>query len=198
MPDTVDPKTTAFAPFLNDPRFPSDGTIPTRRKSFSRASDSRGTSARTGKSRGARQRRPLLCPPEHAEPGRFGHDQRHQQKSDFPFVRRAPTCRCGRTCCRRARLPPGIVPALHRHPRLRSRLSQPAHHQRQRRITSAKLAPSMAAYVDFTVRQGQGSDALPELQRARHRRRADPTGRRAIPRPISAAIRSSRSSATCS
>jgi hypothetical protein len=30
MPDTVDPKTTAFASFLNDPRFPSDGTIPSQ------------------------------------------------------------------------------------------------------------------------------------------------------------------------
>jgi Carboxypeptidase regulatory-like domain len=28
MPATVDPRTTAFAPFLNDPRFPSDGDIP--------------------------------------------------------------------------------------------------------------------------------------------------------------------------
>jgi hypothetical protein len=28
MPATVDPKTTAFARFLDDPRFPSDGTIP--------------------------------------------------------------------------------------------------------------------------------------------------------------------------
>ena len=28
MPETVDPKTTAYAAFLNDPRFPSDGTIP--------------------------------------------------------------------------------------------------------------------------------------------------------------------------
>src|SRR5204862_1330183 len=28
MPKTVDPTTTAYAPFLNDPRFPSDGTIP--------------------------------------------------------------------------------------------------------------------------------------------------------------------------
>jgi hypothetical protein len=28
MPATVDPTTTVFAPFLNDPRFPSDGTIP--------------------------------------------------------------------------------------------------------------------------------------------------------------------------
>jgi carboxypeptidase family protein/TonB-dependent receptor-like protein len=28
MPETVDPTTTAYAPFLNDPTFPSDGTIP--------------------------------------------------------------------------------------------------------------------------------------------------------------------------
>jgi len=28
MPDTVDPRSTAFAQFLGDPRFPSDGTIP--------------------------------------------------------------------------------------------------------------------------------------------------------------------------
>jgi Carboxypeptidase regulatory-like domain/TonB dependent receptor-like, beta-barrel/TonB-dependent Receptor Plug Domain len=30
MPDTVDPKTTAFGAFLNDPAFPSDGTIPSQ------------------------------------------------------------------------------------------------------------------------------------------------------------------------
>jgi hypothetical protein len=34
MPKTVDPKTTAFAPFLDDPRFPSDGTIPDQWKQF--------------------------------------------------------------------------------------------------------------------------------------------------------------------
>jgi len=34
MPGTVDPKATAFAPFLNDPRFPSDGTIPSQWKEF--------------------------------------------------------------------------------------------------------------------------------------------------------------------
>jgi len=28
MPKTVDPKTTAYARFLGDPRFPSDGTAP--------------------------------------------------------------------------------------------------------------------------------------------------------------------------
>jgi carboxypeptidase family protein len=34
MPKTVDPKTTAYARFLNDPRFPSDGTIPNQWKEF--------------------------------------------------------------------------------------------------------------------------------------------------------------------
>lgn len=34
MPSTVDPKTTAYAKFLNDPRFPSDGTIPDQWKQF--------------------------------------------------------------------------------------------------------------------------------------------------------------------
>jgi hypothetical protein len=34
MPETVDPTTTAFARFLNDPRFPSDGTIPNQMKQF--------------------------------------------------------------------------------------------------------------------------------------------------------------------
>src|SRR5262249_12124743 len=34
MPATVDPKTTVFAPFLNDPRFPSDGTIPSQWNQF--------------------------------------------------------------------------------------------------------------------------------------------------------------------
>jgi hypothetical protein len=34
MPSTVDPKTTAYAAFLGDPRFPSDGTIPDQWKQF--------------------------------------------------------------------------------------------------------------------------------------------------------------------
>ncbi len=34
MPDTVDPTTTAYAKYLNDPRFPSDGTIPSQWKQF--------------------------------------------------------------------------------------------------------------------------------------------------------------------
>jgi outer membrane receptor for ferrienterochelin and colicin len=34
MPKTVDPKTTAYGFLLNDPRFPSDGTIPDQTKQF--------------------------------------------------------------------------------------------------------------------------------------------------------------------
>ena len=34
MPSTVDPTKTAYAPFLNDPRFPSDGTIPDQMNEF--------------------------------------------------------------------------------------------------------------------------------------------------------------------
>jgi len=34
MPKTVDPKTTAYGRFLTDPRFPSDGTIPDQWKQF--------------------------------------------------------------------------------------------------------------------------------------------------------------------
>ncbi len=34
MPETVDPKTTAYASLLNNPRFPSDGTIPDQTKQF--------------------------------------------------------------------------------------------------------------------------------------------------------------------
>jgi len=34
MPETIDPKTTAYAQFLGDPRFPSDGTIPDQWKQF--------------------------------------------------------------------------------------------------------------------------------------------------------------------
>jgi Carboxypeptidase regulatory-like domain len=34
MPETVDPRTTAYAAFLNDPTFPSDGDIPSQWKMF--------------------------------------------------------------------------------------------------------------------------------------------------------------------
>ena len=105
MPDTVDPPTTAYAPFLNDPRFPSDGTIPEPDgSSFSRAAASPGTSRENGKSvvRGSAgiyyARQNMLSQVGSVTTNGI------QQKSDFrdSRSRRSPTCRCGRTCCRRA------------------------------------------------------------------------------------------------
>ena len=61
-----------------------------------------------------------------------------------------------------------------------------------------EVAPSVAAYVDFTVREGHAPDAVPELQRARHGRRGQSSRRRATRRPTPAPIRSSRSWATSS
>jgi Carboxypeptidase regulatory-like domain/TonB-dependent Receptor Plug Domain len=34
MPDTIDPRTTAYGQYLNTPGFPSDGTIPSQKKEF--------------------------------------------------------------------------------------------------------------------------------------------------------------------
>jgi hypothetical protein len=34
MPDTIDPRTTAYGQYLSDPAFPSDGTIPSQKKEF--------------------------------------------------------------------------------------------------------------------------------------------------------------------
>ena len=50
MPETVDPRTTAYGAFLDDPAFPSDGTIPISGPCSSRASAWRGTSTATARS----------------------------------------------------------------------------------------------------------------------------------------------------
>ena len=178
MPETVDPKTTAFAPFLNDPRFPSDGTIPeSDGSSSSRAAGSRGTSAQTGKTvvRGSAgiyyARQNMLSQVGSVTTNGI------QQKSDFrdSSSRRSPTCRSGRTCCRRRAAPPGTFPLFtgirvfdrdYQNPRI---FSFNVGFERE-------LVPSMAAYVDFTVREGRAPDAVPQLQRARHRGRRRPAG----------------------
>ena len=157
MPETVDPKTTAFAPFLNDPRFPSDGTIPESVEAVSAARRVRvGRRTRTARSVAARQRRPLLRAAEHAEPGRIGHDQRHPAEERLPRldvhgVRRHAGV--AEPAARRARSPPGTFPLFtgirvfdrdYQNPRI---YSFNVGFERE-------LAPSMAAYVDFTVAKG--------------------------------------------
>ena len=82
MPDTVDPSTTAFAAFLSDPAFPSDGTIPNQWNMWQ---------PRVGVAWDVQRRRPvgrpgelrhLLRAAEHAEPGRDRHDQRRAAADD--------------------------------------------------------------------------------------------------------------------
>ena len=158
MPETVDPKTTAFAPFLNDPR------VPVRRhhsrtsgSSSSRASASRGTSAADGKSvlRGSAgiyyARQNMLSQVGSVTTNGI------QQKSDFrsaPSRPASPTCRCGRTCCRPTPLP--------RRARSRCSAASACSTATTRiRASSAfnvgyerELAADVAGYVDFTWPKG--------------------------------------------
>ena len=70
MPETVDPRTTAFGAFLNDPAFPSDGTIPDQWNMWQPRVGVAWDVTRSGQVGGARQRGRLLRAPEHAQPGR--------------------------------------------------------------------------------------------------------------------------------
>ena len=76
-----------------------------------------------------------------------------QQKSDFRATAASATCRSGRTCSRRARRAAGTFPLFtgirvfdrdYKNPRI---YSVNAGYERE-------LAPSMAAYVDFTYAKG--------------------------------------------
>ena len=86
MPETVDPKTTVFRAIPERPTVPvgrhdsrSVGAVPAARRV-------RVGHRPDGEDRAARQRRPLLRTPEHAEPGRLRHDQRHPAEERLPLV----------------------------------------------------------------------------------------------------------------
>ncbi len=83
MPETVDPRTTAYGAFLDDPTFPSDGTIPEPVEHVA-AADRRGV-GRHGRRHVARalELGRLLRASEHAEPGGIGHDQRPAAADDL-------------------------------------------------------------------------------------------------------------------
>ena len=144
-----------MARFLTDPRFPSDGTIPRSvERSFSRvAAFAWDVSA-------GRQDRSSA-----AAPGIYYARQNMlsqvgsvttngiQQKSDFrdtPFTAFAdmpvwPNLLAPSAVRRRH------VSAVHRHPRVRPRLPATRASTASTSGSSSELAPSMAAYVDFTV-----------------------------------------------
>ena len=175
MPETVDPKTTAFAPFLNDPRFPSDGTIPDQWKQFQPRGGFAWDVNQDGKSvvRGSAgifyARQNMLSQVGSVTTNGI------QQKSDFrdtTFTGFADMPVWPNLLAPSA-VPRGTFPLFtgirvfdrdYRNPRI---YSFNAGFERE-------LAPSLAAYVDFTFAKGDAPDAVPELQRARHRRRRHP------------------------
>ncbi len=139
MPKTVDPKTTAYATVPERPAVPVGRHDPRPVEAVPAAP--RGGLGRQGRRQdgGPRERGHLLRPAEHAEPGRIGHDQRHPAEDRLPrrhlhLVRRHARLAEPAGAERRAA---GHVPALHRRPRVRPRLQEPAHLQLQRRVRAA-------------------------------------------------------------
>ena len=176
MPETVDPKTTAYRAVPERSAVPvgrhdseSVEAVPAARRR------SRGTSTRTARRcvRGSAgiyyARQNMLSQVGSVTTNGI------QQKSDFrdaftAFARHAgvaePAAR--RAPCRRARSrsSPASASSI---ATTRTRASTAS-----TSASSASWRRASAAYVDFTVRQGRAPDAVPELQRARHRRRGRP------------------------
>ena len=174
MPKTVDPKTTVFAPFLNDPRFPSDGTIPDQWKQFQPRGGFAWDIGQTGKTvlRGSAglyyARQNMLSQVGSVTTNGI------QQKSDFRSSGATDMPVWPNL------LPPSPVrarhlPALHRDPRLRPRLPESPHRQRQRRLR-ARADAEHVGVRRLHGGQGHAPDPVPELQRARHGCCAQPAG----------------------
>ena len=167
MPETVDPTTTAFAAFLGDPRFPSDGTIPSQ---WAMIQPRVGATWDVG---GERQvgrpgeRRPLLRPAEHAQSGRQRHDQRSAATDHFrehrqpPAIRRRRANLAGRGHAHAAAA--RVVPAVLGHPRVRPRLREPAHLYVHGRLR-AGARPERVGLCGLHLRARPQSHAVPELQ----------------------------------
>ena len=199
MPDTVDPKTTAFAAFLNDPRFPSDGTIPDQWKQFQPRGGFAWDIGQTGKmvlraSTGLYYARQNML-------SQVGSVTTNgiQQKSDYRDFTLAGLADMPvwPNVLAPSPVAPGTFPLFtgirvfdrdYKNPRI---FSTNVGFERE-------LMPSMVAYVDFTVAKGTRPDPFPELQRARHAP-PPPTSRRpATRRRMPEPTRSGRSWATSS
>ncbi len=178
MPETVDPTTTAYRAVPERSR----GSRPTARfrtsgSSSSRAAASRGTSATEGQDRSSAAA-PASYYARQNMLSQVGSVTTNgiQQKSDFRDT----------SFTAFADMPvwPNLLRAERRRRRARSR-SSPASASsiattRIRASTastpdsSASWRRASAAYVDFTVAKGDAPDAVPELQRPRHRRGGQP------------------------
>ena len=199
MPATVDPKTTAYAFLLNDPRFPSDGKIPNQAKEIQ---------PRVGVAWDMRQdaksvlRASAVCSMrgrKHAEPGRVGHDQRYsaeERLSRLDVYRIRRPARLGRNLLAPSAVPAGTFPLFtgvkvfdrdYQNPRI---YSFNAGFERE-------LATNVSAYVDLTVAKSVHLTRF--LNYNVHGTAAAPTQQpRATQRPTSGRIHSDRNWATCS
>jgi hypothetical protein len=155
MPKTVDPKTTAYAFLLNDPRFPSNGTIPDQWKEFQPRAGVAWDVNQTGKtvvraSAGVYYARQNML-------SQVGSVTTNgiQQKSDFrntAFTAFADMPVWPRLLAPSA-VPPGTFPFF-------TGVRVFDRNYRNPRITSVnaglerEVAPSVAAYFDFTYAKG--------------------------------------------
>ena len=144
MPETVDPTTTAFASVLNDPTFPSDGTIPSQWNMWQPrvgvAWDVKGD----GKSLVRASWGVYYARQNMLSQVGIGDDQRLAAADDLCQHRQPSRLRGADADLaerRHADAATGrAVPALQRRPRLRSRLQEPAHLRVQRRLRAGVRA----------------------------------------------------------
>ena len=167
MPETIDPRSTAYGAFLSDPAFPSDGTIPDQwdmvQPRAGVAWDINGAGKYV-----VRASDGIYCgATEHALAGRIGDDQRRaaavavRQHRAAERVRRDDPDLAG--SAGRSGGCAGTVPALQRRARLPQGLREPAH---------LRLQHGVRAGADARLRRLRGlhlerrtsADAVPELQ----------------------------------
>ncbi len=174
MPETVDPKTTAFAPFLTDPRFPSDGTIPSQKNQLQPRGGFAWDVHETGKTlvRGsagiyyARQNMLSQVGSVTTNGIQQKSDFRSSGSTDMPVWPNLlpPTA-----------VAPGTFPLFTGIRVFDRELPESAHLQLQYR-RRAHAPPGPGGLCRLHRRQGGPPDAVPELQRPRHGRRRHAAG----------------------
>ena len=145
--ETIDPATTAYAQFVNDPAFLSTARFPIRLRSSSRASASRGTSSRTNE-RSSALTRPMLRAHQHAEPGGVGHREQASESRSGSRARHRSGPRCPSDAdvagSRGASALPGPVPTVHG--RACHRVRFPQSESQRQTSPSSRLAPDWSLY----------------------------------------------------